>query len=62
VARHDSLLTIMLGEAGDGATALTLVHERLDALRTAMPYVAENVRPGWEMVLDKLAKTIERGA
>jgi len=40
---YDSLLTITLGEAPGGATTLTLVHERLEALLAAMPYVAENV-------------------
>jgi Uncharacterized conserved protein len=56
---YDSLLTITLREEQNGATALTLVHERLDDLYAAMPHVAENVGPGWEMVLDKLTSTIE---
>jgi uncharacterized protein YndB with AHSA1/START domain len=59
---YDSLLTITLTEAPDGATTLTLVHERLDALHTAMPQVAENVGPGWDMVLDKLTATIRQVA
>src|SRR5215207_2732171 len=59
---YDSLLTITLEEAPDGATELTLVHERLDALQAAMPNVAESVGPGWDMVLDKLAEAIERVA
>jgi uncharacterized protein YndB with AHSA1/START domain len=54
---YDSLLTITLSEA-PGGTALTLVHERLDALATAMPEVAENVRSGWELVLEKLIATV----
>ncbi|MBO0705206.1 MAG: SRPBCC domain-containing protein [Candidatus Dormibacteraeota bacterium] len=54
---YDSVLTITLREA-PGGTALTLVHERLDALAAAMPDVAENVRPGWEFVLEKLAATL----
>jgi uncharacterized protein YndB with AHSA1/START domain len=54
----DSLLTVTLRDDGNGATALTLVHERLDALHAAMPHVSENVGPGWEMVLDKLAPAI----
>jgi uncharacterized protein YndB with AHSA1/START domain len=54
----DSLLTVTLRDDGNGATALTLVHERLDTLHEAMPRVAENVGPGWEMVLDKLAPAI----
>lgn len=55
---HDSRLTITLREAPDGATALTLVHERLDALDAAMPGMAENAARGWGMALDKLAATI----
>src|ERR1035438_9345023 len=58
----DSLLTITLREEQNGATALTLVHERLDDLHAAMPWVAENVGPGWEMVLGKLAAIIEEVA
>lgn len=54
---YDSLLTIELSEA-PGGTALTLVHERLDSLAAAMPEVAENVRPGWELVLEKLATAV----
>jgi uncharacterized protein YndB with AHSA1/START domain len=51
---YDSLLTITLREAGDGATELTLVHERLDELAAALPDVADNVGRGWELALDKL--------
>jgi uncharacterized protein YndB with AHSA1/START domain len=54
----DSLLTITLRGAPGGATALTLVHERLDELTAAMPDVARNVGPGWQLVLDKLAATV----
>ena len=52
---YDSLLTVTLREAPDGSTVLTLVHERLDALAAAMPHVAENVGPGWDSALGKLA-------
>jgi uncharacterized protein YndB with AHSA1/START domain len=55
---HDSRLTITLGDAPGGATALTLVHERLDALHAAMPEVAENVERGWGMALDKLTAAL----
>jgi uncharacterized protein YndB with AHSA1/START domain len=51
---YDSLLTITLREASDGATELTLVHERLDELAAALPEVADNVGRGWELALDKL--------
>ena len=57
----DSLLTITLREAPGGATELTLVHERLGELAAAMPYVAENVGPGWESALAKLSAAVERG-
>ena len=57
---HDSRLTITLGEAPGGETALSLVHERLDALHAAMPEVAENVERGWEMALDKLEAALRR--
>jgi uncharacterized protein YndB with AHSA1/START domain len=51
----DSILTITLADAPDGATALSLVHEQLDALHAAMPEVSANVEIGWTSVLDKLA-------
>jgi uncharacterized protein YndB with AHSA1/START domain len=57
---YDSLLTITLRETADHTTALTLVHARLDALSAAMPHVADNVEPGWEIVLNKLVEVIER--
>lgn len=52
---YDSLLTVTLPEAPDGGTVLTLVHERLGALAAVMPQVAENVAPGWDSALGKLA-------
>jgi uncharacterized protein YndB with AHSA1/START domain len=55
---YDSLLTITLREAPEGATALRLVHEHLDELAAAIPHVAENVGPGWQNVLRKLGATI----
>jgi uncharacterized protein YndB with AHSA1/START domain len=54
-ATFDSLLTVTLREAPGGGTVLTLVHERLDDLAAALPEVAENVGPGWQDVLGKLA-------
>jgi uncharacterized protein YndB with AHSA1/START domain len=55
----DSRVTVTLREAPDGATELTLVHERLDDLREALPDIAEGVGPGWEMALDELAALAE---
>ena len=57
----DSLLTITLHAAREGATTLTLVHERLEDLAAAMPHVAEKVEVGWELVLEKLALTLGAG-
>jgi len=55
----DSLLTITLEESPGQATQLTLVHERLDTLRAAVPDVARGVEPGWRSALDKLAEAME---
>ncbi|MGS2616334.1 SRPBCC family protein [Micromonospora sp. LZ34] len=52
---YESRLTVTLRPAPGGGTALTLLHERLDALAEAMPHVAENVEDGWTSALDKLA-------
>jgi uncharacterized protein YndB with AHSA1/START domain len=57
-AVFDSVLTITLHPARGGATRLTLIHERLEDLSAAMPHIADNVRVGWELVLDKLAVTL----
>src|SRR5512133_3408697 len=38
---------ITLREAPDGATGVTLVHERLDDLREALPDIAAGVGPGY---------------
>jgi uncharacterized protein YndB with AHSA1/START domain len=50
----DSVVTIILNAARGGATKLTLIHERLEDLAAAMPYIADNVQIGWELVLEKL--------
>lgn len=55
---HDSRLTITLREAPGGGTALTLVHERLDAIDAAMPGMAENAKRGWDQALEQLAGAI----
>lgn len=55
----DSLLTITLSDGPGGTTKLTLVHERLDGLRVAMPEVADAVGRGWSSALDKLAMAAE---
>jgi uncharacterized protein YndB with AHSA1/START domain len=54
----DSVLTVTFADAPDGATTLSLVHERLDELHAALPEVADNVGVGWELVLDKLTAAV----
>jgi uncharacterized protein YndB with AHSA1/START domain len=53
----DSRLTVTLRVVPEG-TQLTLVHERLEPLREAMPHVAERVSAGWESALDNLAGVV----
>jgi uncharacterized protein YndB with AHSA1/START domain len=57
----DSRLTITLRDATGGATALTLLHERLEDLAAAMPHIAESVEVGWELVLEKLDVLLAAG-
>lgn len=54
----DSRLTVTFGDGPEGGTLLTLVHEQLGELAAAMPGVAENVGPGWESALGKLASAL----
>jgi uncharacterized protein YndB with AHSA1/START domain len=58
----DSQLTVTFQEDPAGSTLLSLVHEQLGELGAAMPGVAENVGPGWEAALDKLAVAFARPA
>lgn len=55
----DSVVTITLQPVPGGATKLTLIHERLEGLAAAMPHIANNVQWGWELVLEKLAVTLQ---
>jgi uncharacterized protein YndB with AHSA1/START domain len=50
----DSELTVTFEDAGDGGTLLTLVHDKLDAFRAAMPEAADGVEYGWTVALDNL--------
>ena len=59
---YDSRLTITLEAAPGNATALTLVHERLDVLAAALPDVAKNVEAGWDLALDKLFLAVARAS
>ena len=58
----DSLLTVTLHRDEARGTVLTLVHEHLGELAAALPQVAENVGPGWEAALGKLAAAFTPGA
>lgn len=51
---YDSLLTITVRPTDDGGTALTLVHEQLDAIAAVRPDIASQVSMGWTITLDKL--------
>jgi uncharacterized protein YndB with AHSA1/START domain/uncharacterized damage-inducible protein DinB len=55
---YDSLLTITLRPTADGGTALTLVHERLDAIAGAKPDIGRQVDRGWTITLDKLPRAL----
>jgi uncharacterized protein YndB with AHSA1/START domain len=54
----DSRLTVTLSPDPAGGTLLTLVHEQLGELATAMPLVAEKVGPAWDAALAKLAAAV----
>ena len=55
---HASLLTLTFADAPDGATEVTLVHERLAALEAERPGMGGMVNTGWGMALDKLAAKV----
>jgi uncharacterized protein YndB with AHSA1/START domain len=55
---YDSRLTITLRPTADGGTALTLVHERLDAIAAVKPEIARQVDRGWAITLDKLPRAL----
>lgn len=55
MAPGDLIVTQVEVEERPGATTLTLLHERLDALAAAHPDVAAKVEVGWADVLAKLA-------
>lgn len=60
---YNTRLTVTFEEAPGGATTLTLLNERLDAV-AADRLLAERVEAGWEagwaFVLDKLASVVRR--
>jgi uncharacterized protein YndB with AHSA1/START domain len=54
----DTQLTVSFHPEPSGATTVKLAHDRLDDLAAAMPEIAENVGPGWDAVLGKLADVL----
>ena len=56
----DSVLTVSLRPDGENATELTLVHDHLGELFAAMPAVAEQVLPGWDLVVGNLSELLEK--
>src|SRR5262245_7576561 len=59
---QDSRLTITFREVPGGATEVTLVHERLDAIDVARPGFADGGNTGWGQALDKLAGALADAA
>jgi uncharacterized protein YndB with AHSA1/START domain len=55
----ESRLTVLLAPAAGGGTHLTLVHDNLEGLADADPYISENVRGGWSGTLDRLAAALQ---
>jgi uncharacterized protein YndB with AHSA1/START domain len=58
----DTLVKVQLRASGDGQTQLTIVHERLGALRRGAPNVYPRLVPGWKNCLDKLERAVEEFA
>jgi uncharacterized protein YndB with AHSA1/START domain len=56
--RTESRLTVLLAPAEGGGTHLTLVHDNLDGLADADPYISENLRGGWTGTLNRLAAAL----
>ncbi len=54
---YDTRLTLTF-RAVEGGTEMTLVHERLESLRAAIPDVADQVDIGWGQALDKLPSAL----
>jgi hypothetical protein len=52
--RTESRLTILLAPEPGSGTRLTLVHDNLEGLADADPYISDNVRGGWSGTLDRL--------
>lgn len=59
---YDSLVTVTLRPAPRGKTHMTIVHEKLEALRRGAPELASQVSWGWNSCLDKLASVLSEGS
>ena len=55
---YDTLVSVQLRARRDGQTQVTVVHERLAALRQAAPHIHERLVAGWENCLDKLDRAV----
>lgn len=55
---YDTLVRVLLRPWGDGQTQVTIVHERLEALREGAPEIYPRLSPGWENCLDKLERSV----
>jgi uncharacterized protein YndB with AHSA1/START domain len=56
----DTLVTVTLLPAPGGRTRVTVVHEKLEALRRGAPEIRSQVVWGWNDALDKLEKAVVR--
>ena len=54
----DTLVKIQFRPWRDGATQVTVVHERLAELRRGAPHVHDRLVPGWENCLGKLERAV----
>ncbi len=54
----DTLVTVRLRARRDGATEISVVHERLAELRVGAPHIHERLVAGWKNCLDKLERAV----
>ena len=55
----DTLVTVTLHPAPGGKTRVTVVHEKLGALRLGAPEIYAQVTWGWNNALDKMEKALD---
>ncbi|MFG1529925.1 MAG: SRPBCC domain-containing protein [Thermoplasmata archaeon] len=54
----DTLVTVRLHPKAPGETRISIVHERLAELGRGAPQIHRQLRPGWEICLGKLERTV----